>query len=915
MPIKPPDMPPKTKALVEEVDTETSDRVKRISGLADKMNRMNKEAEVATKKITSQISSVAVKQKETDNILKEIRETPSKEIESMVPAVKRILENLGLTVQHLATGMKNITVTTARATKDAVSQYGKAISEDISVNKQSFVAMTLAKTTPIFGYFAAKFMETDVFKNAARKIRERISSTISSVATAAGSKIRSLFSRKPKGIGEVAEKVTEEEEGVPELQRGGYIERGGLARLHPAEAVVPIDDLLNRIDERVKPAEETKGLIEKGIGSISTTSARLEKYVGAEGERRKGLVRDFLSGFVKATNLQQGTWQDRMLRATLDLKVGLLGMSSRLRLAWQRTLVLHPVFRTLIMLTTQLTKAFAFPFRFLFAARGKYISMLRKATKSASAYERMTGILGLIFTEGMFKLDQLNSYMKQLLEFQAGEAKELKSPTWRVARKMLKGAAIPFEFAVKKLGEKQMLFSKEQAEMLTRERKGILGLFRKKKEVVAPGRAAIDIIADASVKTTEQLEFFKSFFPRIEKKSLEVSKEQALEMKKTRKGVYEVSSGIGGMRSRLRKLGGSVWKYIMMGLMMIKNFISPFTSKISSLAGMFLKGGLRVLMSLGKGLASAIGPFLGPIMAVALAGAFGAAVGTLINKYLINPLVNKWYEALDKKTKEYTDSAMRSVEEARRKATEGKTPEEQKRGKEEIGLKTGMTKVFKKGERQEAYGKWGATSLALIQGAQEKFMDENLEDYLVFGADQVNQLRAEWIAKGGFRKKKLFESPEVYGIGRERSFYNYMREHGKEKSLKLGAEEKLTFEETVQKHGKERGLRQSDIDFVSKYYAGRAEEKRKGITVPKAEYLRRETEIDMAGEKMLTERIGKKITEGAKETGEMVGKIASSTINLALSNSANSNVTVPQMGNESFGESIDMSQVMRCETQ
>jgi len=889
MAAKPPDIPPKTKALVEEADMETTDRVKRISGLADKMNRMNKDAQEATKKISSQVSSVMVKQKETDDILKEIKESPSTEIESMVPAVTGILDKLGLTVQRLATGMKDITVATARATKDAVSQYGKAISEDISINKQSVIAMTLARSTPIFGYFAAKFMETDVFKNAISKIKSRIGSAISSVTTTVGSKIRDLFSRKPKGVAEVAEKVTEETEAIPTMQRGGYIEKGGLARVHPAEAVIPIDDLLERIDERVKPAEETESMIVKGIGSLSKTSARLEKYVGTEDVRRKGLVRDFIIGFTKATNLQQETWQDRMLRATLDLKIGLVGMSSRLRLAWQRTLVLHPVFRTLIMLTTKLTKAFTFPFRFLFAARGRYLSMLRGATRPANAYEKMIGVLGLIFTEGMFKLDQLNFYVKQLLEFQTGEAKELKGPTWTIARKMLRGAAIPFEFAVKKLGEKQMIFSKEQAEMLTRERKGILGLFRKKKEVV-PGRAAIDVIADASTRTEAHLAFFRGFFPGIERKSIETAKEQALEMKKTRKGVYEVSSGVSGMRSRLRKLGGSFWKYIMLAFTMLKSFIGPFISKVTSFTGMFLKGGF---MTMGRGLASAIGPHLGPIMGVALAGAAGVAVGSIINKYLINPIVNKWYKALDERTKKSTDAAIRAVEEARRGAMAPIPGKERVEKRIATKIYAGRAGAMTAEERAKQVGIWGRTTMPLIEAEQDKYMQEHIGEYITYGHEQVNQLRSEWNKSflSHFRGKSLFESPEKYGRSREESFLKYLKKKGKP-------------------------LSEYELAKVSTY-GGITEARRAETHVGTAEYVRRQSEIAAAGTKGMVEKLGSKIREGAKEVGSIVNKATTAMVtNLSLANSTNSNVTTPQLeGEYSGGLDPFVAQALECNTQ
>jgi len=865
-PDRPPNLPPKTKVLIEEADKETTDRVKQISSLSDTMNRMNKDAQDATKKITSQVSSIAVKQKETDDILKEIKEAPGEEIESVVPAVNRVLDKLGMTMQRLATGMKNITVSTARATKESVSQYGKAISEDISVNRQNVIAMSLARATPLFGYFAAKFMETDVFKNATKRLKERISTTISTVATTVGSKVRELFSRKPKGVVGTAEEV---EEKAPKLQRGGYVERGGVAEVHPAEVVVPIDDLLERIDKRVE-IRKTQSLLLHSITSLSRHMARTETYVGEMEKKRRSIIGDFIRGFQRATNKIQMSWQDRMLKATLDLKVGLLGMSSRLRLAWQRTLVMHPVFRTLIMFTQRLGRTFTFPFRFFFAARGKYISAVRAATRAPNAFEKIVGLLSIIYSEGMFKLDQLNYYMKQLLEFQTGKAEELEKPTWRVARKMLRGAAVPFELAVQKLGDRQIIFSKKQAEMLTRERKGIMGLFRKKKEIVAPGRVAIDIVADNTTKMLETLSFFRSFFPGVERKSLEMSKEQALEMKKTRKGVYEVSKEMGGLRKRLKGVGTSIWKYLLIGISVIRSLFGRFTKLISPLASL-LKVGIGGLVKL-------IIPFLGPILAVLAAGAFGYAIGRLINKYLISPILKKWWKALDERTKKSTEASMKILEEHAAKVRRGVPGKERVESREALKMRTGLSAKADEMRKKYGLGPW-STKYQIIQAEQQKYMDEHLGEYLKYGHEQVNAIRTKWNERFlAFRGIRTFESPEKYGVRREEAFLKYLKKEGKI-------------------------LTPAEIARMSTY-GGTTEETRKTTAVRTGEYLKREAEVKMAEGKMIAAKVGEKVLEAAvvgKETAEKGTALLVNTFNNSV-NSSNANViNTPQVGSPTGG--------------
>jgi hypothetical protein len=95
-----------------------------------------------------------------------------------------VLESLKATVDSLQRGVEAATLGTAKATQEAIKQYGQAISEDFKVNRQNLVASAMSSSTPIFGYFASKFLETDIFK----KTKERLSESLSGV-----------FSRKSKG--------------------------------------------------------------------------------------------------------------------------------------------------------------------------------------------------------------------------------------------------------------------------------------------------------------------------------------------------------------------------------------------------------------------------------------------------------------------------------------------------------------------------------------------------------------------------------------------------------------------------------------------------------------------------------------------------------------------------------------------
>jgi hypothetical protein len=124
----------------------------------------------------SQVSNVskAVTEmgKKTTN---EMKETERKiaaggDINSVSGSMNSVLGSLKRTVDSLQNGVEAATFGTAKAAQEAIKQYGQAISEDFKINKQNMVASALASATPIFGYFASKFMETGMFKTAKDKM-------------------------------------------------------------------------------------------------------------------------------------------------------------------------------------------------------------------------------------------------------------------------------------------------------------------------------------------------------------------------------------------------------------------------------------------------------------------------------------------------------------------------------------------------------------------------------------------------------------------------------------------------------------------------------------------------------------------------------------------------------------------------
>ena len=160
-----------TNSLVKKFRSEATQKDKDLVGSMVKLQQ-------ASDRKTNNISgSVAMMQKTLEQTRKDVQKIgPKGGTEEVVKSTESILKKLGYTIDNLSKGVKQVLVDTAKGTKDTIAAYSKAISEDISVNKQNVVAMALSRTSPLFGYFVSKFIETGVFKKAASRMGDIITS-------------------------------------------------------------------------------------------------------------------------------------------------------------------------------------------------------------------------------------------------------------------------------------------------------------------------------------------------------------------------------------------------------------------------------------------------------------------------------------------------------------------------------------------------------------------------------------------------------------------------------------------------------------------------------------------------------------------------------------------------------------------
>jgi hypothetical protein len=362
-----------TEMLPDKAANMSSDRARRINSLHRSVDDIVKQQNKKRLQVSTEISSLT---KEQQRLMQQLDVERGKFTNDTASAYDSVVDNLGKTIRNLSIGVKNITTDTAKATSDVISQYGAAVTEDININKQNTMAMALSRATPLFGYFAAKFMETDVFKDAAQKMKDRVTSSLVS----AGQSLKNVFT---------GNKV-EDDEGVPKMAKGGYVRKGGMVEVHAAEIVSPIEKILQLVEESNNNEQVVEQLVKinKTISKTSTSSKK---------EQRE------------------------LLKSLNELKVGLIGTVSQMQIHWQRFLLEHPSLKAMLTFAQTMKSVISSPFSLLFAARGGFAGDVRRATRSNNIFEQQVGLLTIIYSKGMTFLRNIDKYTKVTAEALVGQ--------------------------------------------------------------------------------------------------------------------------------------------------------------------------------------------------------------------------------------------------------------------------------------------------------------------------------------------------------------------------------------------------------------------------------------------------------------------------------------------------------------
>jgi hypothetical protein len=628
------------------------------------------------------------------------------------------------------------------------------------------------------------------------KLREGFGNVLGSVASkfkeGFGSLVDKIKGRKSKSadaenISSFENKISNEP--IPKLQHGGYVSKGGLAQLHPAEVVMPIEKVLSNVDDRLGMFENMINIYRKEqLKSI----ASMQTFVATSGEKQKvGLVKGFIRAWGEVNTQYLEPDSKRQLRALLAIQDALGAQIGTWRQVWQKMLIEHPMFRQIIFLAKMIKSSIGAVFKpvyAIFKSRGGYEAHLSRARNPMAATAEN---VGLLYTEGMWRLDNLVLYTKASAEASRdlsafitgksyGKLEGVSTGIWRLSNIITK----PFIWAWRK-GTKgienvirEVLIGKGHeslAEILTKERKApsLKGKRTRELEGVYGGLSE----AVREEKTKKELTFYDTMMNccKIERKDKQIEHKRDKKMLEYNKDQTE---SLVKVKRRLRS------KNFLSLLMTFGGFIlSTFRTMFSGVTGMF-GGALKALKGIGAlapflskiGTGAGLAKFLGPAAGLLGAAAIGAGIGTIINKYIVAPLRDKWFKHID----DVTHAGRETMDQMRKEyssKTKGKTGKERREGRVGLRIMTDVAGTFKK-QRERDIGSFAGLSQERIQHGQMGYYEKNVSEYLKYDPDQITQLRGEWLDKGGFYAKGWLQNPEKYGAKREQSFLTYLKRHG-----------------------------------------------------------------------------------------------------------------------------------------
>lgn len=377
--------------------------------------------------------TVSTMQKKLDQQLAKNRKDvqKSEDLGDMRNAMLDVLGKMNQTMGNIGRGFVSVASSTAKASSEMVKGIGSALTEDLRLNKQNMVAMALSKTSPIFGYFVSRFMQTEAFQKAKERIKIGLADALGSVTEKFRSGFKGFISKlkfdKEKRGGGERNALTSAKRGrgdVQQLHSGGTIVKGGLFNLKAGEAVLdrqvmlPTESLLQQVDKKLSLTQEITSVATK---AQIDQAANLKTYVkSSENFHKVGLFRGFLKALGEVQNEYTEPSNIRMLRAVLAIQDTVGGTIGTWPQVFQKMLVQHPFFRHAYLAFNTLKKSFGIIYRPIFAlfrSRGGGLGVYKShLAHSGGALNDMSQNIGTFYMQSMYRLDNIAKFTRATAE-------------------------------------------------------------------------------------------------------------------------------------------------------------------------------------------------------------------------------------------------------------------------------------------------------------------------------------------------------------------------------------------------------------------------------------------------------------------------------------------------------------------
>jgi hypothetical protein len=260
-------------------------------------------------------------------------------------------------VSQAASASKSILKTTSDTIKNMLTRYGEAMSQDFGINKANFVGSILAASSPIFGYFAAKFIESGVFRNFMDGMKKKMFGMLSWLAKKFT--LKNIFLapfRLVNALIKLPFKVifglTNFVQSLAKIPfKAMFALTNGIMKIAslPFKAILGAGGgiggaLLGGAMKKIKVPHAAKGGV---VSKTGLANVHAGEVIGSIQKVVDGMKRAFTP-----TNVILLGMQKAIVRQLTKISLGMFGLAGQLRLSFQSALMSGPIGKTFVYMST-----------------------------------------------------------------------------------------------------------------------------------------------------------------------------------------------------------------------------------------------------------------------------------------------------------------------------------------------------------------------------------------------------------------------------------------------------------------------------------------------------------------------------------------------------------------------------------